>query len=126
MKKLLLLIFVTIISFNTYSQTRIPTYKNTFGYYNQYRKEFDLGEFTYANITFTFYDDYISVDDNAHSIYRIVRYLPKETYNEYSMTIVKCLDERNRDCKIALIKYNDGSFSIDVIYDDRAFVYVVK
>jgi len=85
-----------------------------------------LNEYTYAEITFTFYDDYISVNDEAHSIYRIIKYLPKETYREYSITSTKCLDERNRECKVALIRYNDGGFSIDLLYEDKAYIYVVN
>lgn len=125
MKKFLIIFFL-LSATTLYSQTKVTTFKNTFGYYNNYTKQFDLNEYTYAEITFTFYDDYISVNDEAHSIYRIIRYLPKETYREYSITSTKCLDERNRECKVALIRYNDGSFSIDLLYDDKAFIYVVN
>lgn len=126
MRKLLILIFVTIISFNTFSQTRILTIKNTIGIFNEYTGEFDLEDFHYANITFSFYREYISVDDDAHSIYRIIKHLPKEYFSNYNMTITECLDEKNRNCRVALIKYNDGSFSIDVIYNGKAFIYIVK
>jgi hypothetical protein len=127
MKKIVIVLILAVsVPKLIFSQTRVSTFKNTFGYYNQYKNSFDLGEYVYADITFTFYDEYISVDDNAHSIYRIVKYLPKEIYTDYSMTITECLDERNRNCRIALIRYNDGGFSIDVIYDNKAFIYVVK
>lgn len=126
MKKILLSIFVMVITFNTFSQTRIETYKNCFGYYNNYYKKFDLGDYHFANISFYFYETYVSVDDDAHSIYRIIRISPKEYFTDYQITTFQCLDERNRDCKVALIKYSDGSSSVDVIYDDRAFIYVIK
>ena len=79
MKKILIIVTLVLSATTLYSQTKVKTYKNTLGYYNNYTKQFDLNEYTYAEITFTFYDDYISVNDEAHSIYRILRYLPKET-----------------------------------------------
>lgn len=126
MKKINLLFFALLFFFNSYSQTRVETYKNCFGYYNYYSKQFDLGDYHYANITFTFYPDYISADDNAHSVYRIIRTYPEEIYSGYRMTTIQCLDEKNRDCKVSLVKYNDGSLSVDLLYDDRGYIYVVK
>ena len=77
-------------------------------------------------MTFSFYNDYISVNDENHSIYRITEDIPVINDSEKETTKAICYDEKNRKCIVALIRYkNKQSSSIAVMYDDRMFIYIV-
>lgn len=77
-------------------------------------------------MTFSFYKDYISVNDENRSIYRIIEDIPVTNDKEKETTKAICYDEKNRKCVVALIRYKSKqSSSITVMYDDRMFIYVV-
>jgi len=128
MKKTLVFLLFFLLSMGSFSQEvlKLKTDKNCIGTWNILSEKYEFGEINYSLITFSFYNDYISSDDASMSIYRVKEQLPKN-FGKNSETIsAKCLDERNRDCTFALMKMNDGSLSIGVLYNDIIYVYFVE
>lgn len=128
MKKLALALALVALSFVSYSQTRLTTYKNVTGRWNTYRNDYDMeNEYRYAKITFTFYDTYVQADDEARSVYRIVAHHEKQVVPGKEMVSAECLDENNRKCNIILVSSNnklEDSFVI-VQYVDYAYFYAI-
>ena len=120
----LILVFFTLISI---SQTVIPTYKNAVGYWNNETKKYDFEEWVNSDITFTFYDKYVSVSDNGHSIYRIIEDYPKFENDNVIINSSKCLDENNRDCEVGImqVKGDEEQTNIGVIYNGKMFMYLI-
>jgi hypothetical protein len=128
MKKILVGIILSLFTLCSFAQseTKIITYKNCFAKYNEYKKEFDFEEYHYAEISFTFNEKFITVDDVSHSLYRIIESLPVRKTSTSITRSVKCLDENNRECVFAIMSFEDGTTSIGVIYEEKMFLYVVK
>jgi hypothetical protein len=128
MKKIITTIILSLFTLCSFAQfeTKITTYKNCYGRYNEYKKKYDFDEFHYAEIVFTFYEKYITVDDIGHSLYRITETLPIRKTSNSETRSVKCLDENNKECVFAIMSFDDGTASIGVIYDEKMFVYVIK
>jgi hypothetical protein len=128
MKKIILslvLVFISICSFSQ-SPVQLLTYKNQVCWKNKNTNEVSCEKYVYSTLTFSFYEEYISVNDEGHSIYRITEDIPVINDMEKEITKAVCYDEKNRKCIVALIRYkNKQSSSITVMYDDRMFVYVV-
>lgn len=97
------------------------------GVYNQYTGNYDFQPYTYSNITFIMYDSYISVNDKQHSIYRSVQRLADDITKDYEAVTIRCLDEKNRECNFALMKFNNGEMRILVVYPKNLlFVYNIN
>lgn len=128
MKKTITTIILSLFTLCSFAQseTKITTYKNCFGRYNEYKKGYDFEDFHYAEIVFTFNEKFITVDDINHSLYRITESIPTRKTNTSETRSVKCLDENNRECVFAIMSFNDGTASIGIIYDEKMFVYVIK
>lgn len=128
MKKITLTLVLAFASLITFAQqpTVLQTYKNSLGYYNKSTQDYDFENYTYSNISFSFYSSYITVDDISHSVYRITEELPKRISRDGETTSAKCLDENNRSCIIGIMTHTDcTNSSIAVIYEDRMFLYVI-
>ena len=128
MKKIILILSLVLTSICGFSQTPVQllTYKNQVCWIDKNSNEFSYEKYVYSTLTFSFYNDYISVNDENHSIYRIVEDLPIDKSNEKEMTRAICYDEKNRKCVVSLINFkNKQSSSITIMYNDRMFVYVV-
>jgi hypothetical protein len=129
MKKVILTLALAIVSVLSFAQVPpavIETYSNRVGVWNQYTKEYDYEEWISVNLTFTIYKEYITVNDRTHSLYRIMEDQPVEYTEHCKVTSAKCLDEGNRSCLVALMKCDDESASINVIYGDKIFIYMIK
>lgn len=127
MKKITLTLSLAIFSVLAFAQTQIPTYKNAVGYWNTETKQYDFEDWVPANITFTFYDTYITVDDAGHSIYRIMKELPKFENDRTIVNSAKCLDETNKECEVGImeVKGEPESTNIGVIYNGKMFMYLI-
>ena len=128
MKKIILTLALAISSAIAMSQTVIPTYKNALGHWNSVTHKYDFDEWVYADITFSFYDKYVSVNDRNHSVYRIVSDEPDYETNEVKISSSICLDETNTECKVGImqVKDDDTQTNIGIIYnDDKMFMYMI-
>lgn len=128
MKKITLTLALIISSLVTFAQQPavLETYKNSVGYYNSSTKKYDFETYAYSNLTFSFYDTYVSVNDIMHSVYRITEILPKNVTKTSETASVRCLDERNRSCIVSLMANNNGAKSaIYITYEDRMFLYII-
>jgi hypothetical protein len=128
MKKTILTLLLVITSIITFSQTQIPTYKNAVGYWNKVTQKYDYQEWVYSDIVFTFYEKYVSVNDNNHSIYRILEDEPVYENENVKINSSKCLDETNRECTVGImqVKGDDEQTNIGVVYDnEKMFMYMV-
>jgi hypothetical protein len=128
MKKIILILSLVFISICSFSQTPVQliTYKNQVGWKNKYNDEYTYEKYIYSTITFSIYNDYISANDENHSLYRITEELPSDVTKEKETTKALCYDEKNRKCIVAIVHYKEkNSSSIVVMYDDRMFIYVV-
>lgn len=126
MKKSLLSLFFILFSVCVFSQSSVQliTYKNRVGWKNT--NDFSYEKYVYSTLTFSFYNDYISVNDESHSIYRIIKDIPVIDDNEKEITKAVCYDEKKRKCIVALIRYkNKQNSCITIMYDDRMFIYIV-
>ena len=127
MKKIILTLVLVVSTLISISQTVIPTYKNSIGYWNNQTKKYDFEEWTSSDITFTFYETYITADDAGHSIYRIIKELPKFENDRTIINSDKCLDENNRECEVGImqVKGDEEQTNIGVIYDGKMFMYLI-
>lgn len=128
MKKIILTLAFIVFGVSVFSQNPVQllTYKNQVCWKNNSTNEVLYEKYVYSTLTFSFYNDYISVNDENHSIYRITEDIPVINDSEKETTKAICYDEKNRKCIVALIRYkNKQSSSIAVMYDDRMFIYIV-
>jgi len=128
MKKILLFLALAITTATTFAQdpVKLITYKNRFGPWSQKDGSYIYEPYVYSTITFSFYSNYISVDDKNHSIYRITEDLPTTENNGCKITKSKCLDEQNNKCLIELVSYKDCTNSrIEIYYQDYSFKYIL-
>lgn len=128
MKKIILILSLVLTNICGFSQTPVQllTYKNQVCWIDKNSNEFSYEKYVYSTLTFSFYNDYISVNDENHSIYRIVEDLPIVNNVEKEVTKAICYDEKNRKCMVSLIRFkNKQSSSITIMYEDRMFIYVV-
>jgi hypothetical protein len=128
MKKILLTAALAISSIIAMSQTVIPTYKNCVGYWNKVTQKYDFEDWIYSDITFTFYDKYVSVSDKNHSIYRIISDKPVYETETVKINSSACLDETNTECTVGImdVKGFEDQTNIGVVYDgDRMFMYML-
>ena len=100
MKKIILTLALAISSICTFAQSPVElvTYKNKFGPWNAKEDHYVFEPYVYANITFSFYSTYITVNDKNRSIYRITEEFPAVEENGCKTTKCKCLDEQNNQC----------------------------
>jgi len=128
MKKIILVLALAISSIATFAQTQLLTYKNTVGYWNTTTQKYDFEDWVYADLTFTFYDTYVSVNDKNHSVYRIIRDEPVYESGDVKINSSTCLDETNKECRVGImdVKGHDDQTNIGVVYDgDRMFMYIL-
>lgn len=124
---LISLLLGSLFSKSQYSSIKIKTLKNSRGVWNSFTKKYDFENYNYAKITFSINNDYISADDESRSIYRIMENIPVKKDIDKETISVYCLDEKNRKCVFAIMRYNDGktNSSVAVIYDEVMYVYIV-
>ena len=96
------------------------------GYYNEYTQKYDYENYVDANIDFTLYSDYISANDENHSLYRFLDRGKTVTFNGYKVLTIKCLDELNRSCTFNVFTFDTGSKSISIDYGGKMYLYLVK
>jgi hypothetical protein len=128
MKKIILTLALAISSICTFAQkpVELVTYKNKFGPWNARENHYVFEPRVYANITFSFYDHYISVNDVPHSIYRITEDLPITDEDGCKTTKCKCLDEQNKECLFYLVSFTDCRNSyIQIYYKEFTFIYTL-
>ena len=128
MKKIFLTLVLAISSFLLFAQepVKLITYKNCVGYFNKTAQKYEFEPYVYSGITFSFYSDYISVNDVNHSVYRITENLESEEKTDCRIAKSKCLDEGNNECIFYLVtsKNCDNSY-MEIFYKDKAFMYIL-
>ena len=129
MKKITLILGLLLATLFGFSQepTKLVTYKNSIGYWNKEKKEYDFQPYSYSKIIFTFVGDYITADDNAHSVYRVVNRLPDKNVGGPKVISANCTDEKNVECTFGVMTPADCRPStIGIIYDGYMFMYVIE
>lgn len=126
MKKMLFALALFLFCSTGWAQeaARLTTYKNCVAKYNAELDKMIFGEYHYSNITFKFYDDYISADDAGGSVYRIIKKRPVEEKNGLTAYKIDCIDEQNRECTFCV--YDEkGQRSIAIVYATKIFFYII-
>lgn len=129
MKRIILTLAFAVSTIYTFAQdpVKVTTYKNKYGAWSEARGHYVFEDYNFANITFSFYDGYITSNDENHSIYRIKEYLEPTDIDGVKVTKVKCLDEQNRIC---LLYLSSSSYSSDcfirIYYNEFSLQYMVK
>ena len=126
MKKILVLLFV-LFSFSSFSQTPIKftSYKCVIGNYNKFKNDWVYNKPIYGEINFFVYNDFVSVNDEPHSIYKIISEIPIN--NEPAVKyIAQCTDEKNLKCTFTIIQFDDGKTMIVIIYPKTVFTYHIN
>jgi hypothetical protein len=129
MKKVVLVLGLILATLCGFSQepTKIVTYKNSIGTWDATKKAYDFQPYSYAKITFTFVGDYITADDNAHSVYRVVNRLPDKNVGGPKVISGQCTDEKNVSCTFGIMTPADCRPStIGIIYEGYMFMYVIE
>ena len=129
MKRIILILALVTTAASSFAQkpVKLSTYKNSYGPWNATEERYMFEDYTYTSITFSFYSEYISVNDQCHSVYRITDYLPTTNENGFKTTKCRCLDEQNRKCLFFLSSSKDRDVEsfIQVYYDEFSFFYVI-
>lgn len=129
MKKITLILGLILATLSGFSQepTKLVTYKNCVGYWDNAKKAYDFQPYSYAKITFTFSGDYIIGDDAAHSVYRVVNRLPDKNVGGPKVISAECTDEKNVSCTFGIMTPADCRPStIGIIYEGYMFMYVIE
>ena len=129
MKRIILMLAFVISTICTFAQdpVKVNTYKNRYGAWSTERGHYVFEDYNYTTITFSFYDEYISVNDMPHSIYRITEYLAPTDIAGVKVTKVKCLDEQNRICLIFLSSSSDlTDCFIRIYYNEFSLQYMIN
>lgn len=129
MKKTVLTFALLLSALIGFSQdaTKLVTYKNCVGYWDNAKKAYDFQPYSYAKITFTFSGDYIIGDDAAHSVYRVVNRLADKNVGGPKVISAKCTDEKNVECTFGIMTPADcRPTTIGIIYDGYMFMYIVE
>ncbi len=127
MKKVLLLLVFSIMTFCAFSQLIVRTYKNQAGTYDEYFRKWRFDEMKYSNISIVVEKGYFQFDDKAQSLYRIIESEGEKVENDYKQTTWKCKDENNIECKVQVIHYFESKSNVFVvIYSKICYVYHIK
>ena len=126
MKKLLVAIFC-FMTFASFSQSSMYSYKNQVGVWNEYTKDWDWDKSTFNDITFTLGKTFITCDDEAKSFYRIIEDLGDDNTAEYKSHGWKCTDEKARTCLVNMVLYTKyNMLTLHVMYNNKAIRYYIK
>jgi len=88
--------------------------------------DWEMGEFKPANLTFTVTKRKITVNDVAHSEYRIYTDGQDDRGKDYDAITWDALDEAERRVRIESIVYHAGVHIILVRYSDVMFAYMLN
>jgi hypothetical protein len=128
MKKIILTAIVILFSNPSFCQDNVVlnTFKNAYGKWDLVEKKYKFEDYEYSIIKFTFKEDYITVDDQSHSIYRIIENYPIKKSEGSELLSAKCYDEANRECLFYIISNSKKKEScIMICYEKSAFLYIV-
>ena len=125
MKNLLIALFC-FFTMSAFSQSKVETYKNQVGYWNERTKEWEWDKASFNDITFTMGKTYISCNDVAKSFYSVKEDLGDDISDTYKGHGWKCIDENGRSCIVQLLLYKEHNlYVIHVMYNNKAFRYYV-
>jgi hypothetical protein len=123
MKKLILAISL-LISIGASSQTYFKCSYVSKGTWTG--SDWEMGEFKRVNLIFTLTKGKITVNDNAHSVYKIHSKGEEALSKSCRSTSWYALDEAERRVMIESIVYHAGMHIILVRYSDVMFVYTLN
>jgi hypothetical protein len=116
--KLLLLIFSTIISLTSLSQSTIHSFANQSGNWSKYYKNWIWNDVKRANISFIIQRNVIIANDEAKSTYTTFDVL----WQDGSSISWNAIDERGRSCSVVMFVYN-GYDCLMIVYSDVCYRY---
>ena len=124
MKKLLVFVLL-LMSLTSFEQDKNPirltSSTSTRGVYNEVTRKWDYKKLEEGELVFLVYSSYMTVNDQAHSVYRIIEEIPlidsRQTYS------AKCLDEQNRNCILSFINVEDGTTFLTIVYTKVSYLY---
>lgn len=127
MKKTILILSLVLISILSYSQTYFNSYKSEIGRYNERTDKWVFGNTTFTDIVIMVEKTYVQVDDNAHSLYRIIERMEDVKERNFISWAWKTLDEKNRTCVVQFTHfYGTNTGTMMVIYDGTCIVYTLR
>ena len=116
--KLLLLIFSTIISFTSLSQSTINSFANQSGNWSNYYKQWFWNDIKKSNIKFILQRNVIIANDEAKSTYTTLDVL----FEDGSSITWNAIDERGRSCHVGMSVVN-GYNCLLIMYSDVCYRY---
>ena len=127
MKKTIVLIATMIsLAVAAYSQGSVVASYIKLGIKNSDGKmEFEKN-YKECGITFTMRDNYITANDKANSVYRIVNKKEIEDDGLKESQDYECTDEKDRGCVITIAVYKNGEKYLSVCYENCSFIYKVN
>lgn len=130
MKKQLVsfLVIILIMLRPVHAQLVIYTNKSMSGVWNKYTEKYTYADPKETNIVFKVFKTHITVDDKAGSVYKMVRESKEVIQSDYTVKGFDCKDEKDRDCNVSIIKYEDPKYPsvLIIIYDTIAFMYFIR
>jgi L-rhamnose mutarotase len=123
MKRILLVLVLTLTLVSVFAQTQtknlslVSTSCKT-GTWNEYTQKYNWDETVEALITFTVTSTHIYADDEARSVYKIIR----KTSETDASTTWSAIDEKKRSCLIMLSKGLEDIVVMTVGYNNLSFV----
>jgi hypothetical protein len=118
MKKLILMLMLTMTSLISNAQTTIDAYASEFGIWDSEQEEWLWEDFKPCEITFFLEENRIYANDLAGSVY----FLYDRIVNKREYISWLAIDEEQADCTITISSSKDGTYLI-VIYDDICYRY---
>lgn len=123
MKKLLLVISF-LISVTASSQTYFTCNKMKSG--AKVNGKWELDDAVATNLIFSVTQRKVTVNDQAHSVYRIYSEGQDSTGSNYQLTTWLAIDEKERKVNLESIRFDDGTFVFVVKYSDTLFAYYLN
>jgi hypothetical protein len=121
-KTILLIVLATNFIFCVYAQGTVHASYSKFG--KRYLSEkITFEDYKECDITFTLKDNYITADDKARSVYKIIRKDSIENKGNRESQDYICTDEKDRDCILTIAMYTNGEKYLILYYHDWAIIY---
>lgn len=132
MKKLIFALALTLCTLALNAQW--TSYRNEVGTWNRYTQKWVFGGINKANIPIRFYKDRVELENEANSVYRIIKDLGEDNgYNEQGIKKEShkwmATDQDGKRCYITMIFIDHSEYDpliFNVMYDDYLLRFYCK
>ena len=125
MKKLLLIVAI-LFATTAFGQRVYRCTSTTVGTYNYYSEKFTWDDYKTSNLQVVVKKNIILVNDRAGSIYILEDKIFDESVGNIDQAAWNATDESGKNCVAKLVRYEDNSLMLYIIYDNIAFGYTLK